>query len=707
MTTQQHLDTLSQLNIQVQPWHDRFSEIADLVSLKTAFSEKLTRFALEELQLNIAVMGQVKAGKSSFLNALLFDGRPVLPTAATPKTANLTRISYGEQPVLEIEYYQPEEWQDICQLATQQGGTDHIKVACELVEMVKLPPQDVQSLLAQGKERIEASNLDDLMGRLNQYAGNDGTYTALVKMIRLYLPIEELKGFDVIDTPGMNDPVLSRTQKTKEEMARCDVVFFLSRSGQFLDQSDIHLLANQLPQSGVKRMVLVAGQYDALLLDDGFNRDSLAKTEANLTKRIYDRAEKEMGKLAEQRRQAGRVENAALLEQLTKPILSSTFAHGFVNWPKERWSEAMQHVHGNLLEMAEDEWGGYQWTKADWLRIASFEQLTQAYQQARNDKQQLLQCQRESILPEAKLAFTDVLGSLKMSVERRINTLRTQDIAELEKQQQVCELQIKRISLRLEDVIENQLGEINEQQREITQELKQSMSRYDQLKTRTGTETNEVSYTVSTSRWYNPFSWGSSETRYRTVSVNYQYLNASDAIEQINRYARDCRNDIENNFNGLISIHKLKLDLRRTLVEELQTKRADFDPANFRATLERAINRLELPVLKLDMDDMGQQISRQFKDEIRSSDQMDMLKRQFNQALSDVFEQMTKSFAQSICALAQELKTVQQGLQHDLTQSVRDELTTLKEDFDKHSQALDDYVVLLDIVSGYINGNGK
>ena len=86
---------------------------------------------------------------------------------------------------------------------------------------------------------------------------------------------------------------------------------------------------------------------------------------------------------------------------------------------------------------------------------------------------------------------------------------------------------------------------------------------------------------------------------------------------------------------------------------------------------------------------------------------MDMLKRQFNQALSDVFEQMTKSFAQSIRALAQELKSVQQGLQHDLTQSVRDELTTLKEDFDKHSQALDDYVVLLDIVSGHIDGNGK
>ena len=180
-------------------------------------------------------------------------------------------------------------------------------------------------------------------------------------------------------------------------MARCDVVFFLSRSGQFLDQSDMHLLANQLPQSGVKRMILVAGQYDALLLDDGFNRDSLAATEDNLTQRIHKRASTEMGKLAEQRRQAGRDENADLIAQLTTPILASTFAHGFAHWPQEQWNEAMQHVYQELTEMAEDEWDGYQFSHADWLRIACFDQLTQAYQVARQDKQQLLQQQKEGI----------------------------------------------------------------------------------------------------------------------------------------------------------------------------------------------------------------------------------------------------------------------------------------------------------------------
>lgn len=42
--------------------------------------------------LKIGIVGGVKAGKSSFLNALLFRGRDILPKAATPMTAALTKI---------------------------------------------------------------------------------------------------------------------------------------------------------------------------------------------------------------------------------------------------------------------------------------------------------------------------------------------------------------------------------------------------------------------------------------------------------------------------------------------------------------------------------------------------------------------------------------------------------------------------------------
>src|SRR5690606_21260313 len=218
---------------------------------------------------------------------------------------------------------------DLEQLAQENYESESVKVAKELVEMVEKAGLDVSVALEQQHQRIETTSLDELMHILNKYAGNDGQYTALVKMTRLYLPNEELKGFDVIDTPGMNDPVISRTQKTKEEMARCDVVFFLSRASQFLDQSDIDLLTEQLPQGGVERLYLIAGQYDSAILDDGFNQDSLLDCENNLQRRLNKRAVKELGELAEKKRKAGHEHLANLLENLVNPIVSSTFAHGF------------------------------------------------------------------------------------------------------------------------------------------------------------------------------------------------------------------------------------------------------------------------------------------------------------------------------------------------------------------------------------------
>jgi BMFP domain-containing protein YqiC len=133
-------------------------------------------------------------------------------------------------------------------------------------------------------------------------------------------------------------------------------------------------------------------------------------------------------------------------------------------------------------------------------------------------------------------------------------------------------------------------------------------------------------------------------------------------------------------------------------VNELDTKRADFDPAQFRATLERAINRLDLPKLKLRTSNVTERISRAFKGEIRSSDQIDQLKRQFNQALTTVFEQLDQSFSTAVVDVESSLKKVQQGLQQDLTQSVQEELAGVKQDFANQQKVLDDYKALLKLI---------
>jgi len=66
-----------------------YSEQADITELKKAaksFDRKIEDFYKDDRKLNIGVIGQVKAGKSTFLNTLLFDGKDVLPSARTPKT---------------------------------------------------------------------------------------------------------------------------------------------------------------------------------------------------------------------------------------------------------------------------------------------------------------------------------------------------------------------------------------------------------------------------------------------------------------------------------------------------------------------------------------------------------------------------------------------------------------------------------------------
>ncbi|HOD76386.1 MAG TPA: dynamin family protein, partial [Syntrophorhabdaceae bacterium] len=44
--------------------------------------------------IDVAILGQFKAGKSSFLNSII--GKPVLPVGAIPVTTVITRLSYGE-----------------------------------------------------------------------------------------------------------------------------------------------------------------------------------------------------------------------------------------------------------------------------------------------------------------------------------------------------------------------------------------------------------------------------------------------------------------------------------------------------------------------------------------------------------------------------------------------------------------------------------
>lgn len=62
--------------------------------------------------LTIGVIGQMKCGKSTFLNSFVFED-DILPSATTPMTAALSVITYGEKKRIVAEFYNEDEWAEM------------------------------------------------------------------------------------------------------------------------------------------------------------------------------------------------------------------------------------------------------------------------------------------------------------------------------------------------------------------------------------------------------------------------------------------------------------------------------------------------------------------------------------------------------------------------------------------------------------------
>lgn len=85
------------------------------------------------------------------------------------------------------------------------------------------------------------------------------------KAVQISLNNPNLKDLEVIDTPGVNDPIASREERTKALLKDCDVVFIVSPSGQFLTDSDMDLFDRVSNKEGLQEIYFVASQADSVV----------------------------------------------------------------------------------------------------------------------------------------------------------------------------------------------------------------------------------------------------------------------------------------------------------------------------------------------------------------------------------------------------------------------------------------------------------
>lgn len=476
--TEKLCDTLRQLDEVVVRFDDVVGSKADTIrnECKILPAEKLEKqleqFDAENRLLTIGIVGPVKAGKSSLLNAVFFNGKSVLPKAATPMTASLSVMTYGETFCAEVEYYSPA---DIDMIKQEHGIFEREKekvyaekkkaaeeraqkkgIAVDMEKVERMTRQEMQNhpkaasydqyermrnsgrlgqMTANSKvsEKLSASSLRDLMNSLGDYVGADGSLMPFTKSVCVYLPMEELKDVQIVDTPGLNDPVKSREKRTEEYLGSCDVVFIISPAGHFLSDEDIGLMTHISAKEGVHELYLVASQADNQLYgnEKEENNGVFYSVVSSVRQHLAEQASDVLRNLKTSRPDIGKEFDQLIQDGTNRVMITSSICHAMARLNQTEWDNDMNHVWELLSENYPDYFTRAESAKDNLNNLSGIESIKEKIADARSQKDRIISEKQQNYLNGQAKNIEEYRSKLISAVKEKKEQLESTDAKQL------------------------------------------------------------------------------------------------------------------------------------------------------------------------------------------------------------------------------------------------------------------------------------
>lgn len=501
-------------------------ELHTALAQSEAFSdtaEKLTKEYESKVnplrQLHIGIVGRVKAGKSSLLNSLFFGGKNILPKAATPMTAALTKLFYSEKLVAKVNFFEngdieaikkgheryskllaqkeseererqteifrkrkgeptTSDMKDIEERAKRSARSKlrdenfYLEGQADQYELYMKTDSSVREKLGSSVE-IQLNDVSELEGKLADYVGANGRYTAITSNVEIGFPNESLKDITVVDTPGFDDPVASRDAMARDALRICDAIFVLSPSGSFCNAEDKSNIEKIEKGEGIQEVFVVASQIDGALCAPEYVGKSVASNLSTIVSKISGTLNSMLDGIRSDGQMSASVIDKIASHSGENLLFTSGACQSMCErWEqKSTWDEELTLFFNNLKNSYPSELGSEDDSALAILKkIANIQSVKAKMGEVREKKDEILSKRKDDFLSAKTSEMKDCMNLIEESVKAKQSDIENGDIAKIEEEQKKMEMSLENIKGDMEDALERETEK-------FTGKLKQNMGK--------------------------------------------------------------------------------------------------------------------------------------------------------------------------------------------------------------------------------------